>query len=655
MSSILLTIAVLLMTSITIVSRNLEGKENISYQIHSNNDLREFKQNLLKGARRFKFDPFYISKHPLCGEKSCFILTHDEPLQSVTTYNTSDDLLTYLNGDEMKSLSKLDHVTIALCFKDAPDFCREESSFWRDWLDLVDDFHKRAITSLPLNIEIILDGQASPVDCLVGKWQPWKSVWVNNRSPSEAFYSNDFELGYNRFQVLNNPEDIENWQWMASEEVNYGKFSNSSSPYQLWEPDSEEDIQTYMGIYNSGRKHRPGFHFAINTDIAMFEVFSSKGYASTQRSVSISEAGVDSSDLKNVISNPRIVKVPPSKLLLFWNSGKSNHIFVTWLDYTFDAGADTVTVALTDAKSSALALGISDNLALASLVLLDGRLATGEMSVKVLLITSRGEFYLVEISGEATVTLLQGGFPSYKSSASVSVDACDDTKRSCFAIAGVTDDNHVYIQIIVVSDFVENFSAIAPIQPPVGLDSTSIITDVSLEIIDETSLFLSIASAGVVYGCEVSMYANSSTEEMLWVKLTVGSRISTSTTPSGALVMVTSDGYCFNSHEHNTRATVSICSSIPESTPGVLQYSIGLVEDWRSVLRTNSYGSFALSACSSRILHGVYDQGRNPTVALIDLQLGKLVDEDIPRVVFLGKNVPHTCHNVTQTFTPNLS
>jgi hypothetical protein len=159
--------------------KRVNFRDNISYQIHSNNDLREFHQNLLKGSRRFKFDPYYVQKHPLCGEHSCFILSHDKPLQFITTYNTSDDLLEYLGGTELQSLSNYSYISIALCFKDAPDFCDKNSGLWRDWVQLVDKFHSKALSLIPLNIEVILDGSASPVDCLVGKWRPWKSVWYD--------------------------------------------------------------------------------------------------------------------------------------------------------------------------------------------------------------------------------------------------------------------------------------------------------------------------------------------------------------------------------------------------------------------------------------------------------------------------------------------
>jgi hypothetical protein len=207
---------------------------NVDYQIHSNNDLRELPQSLIKGARRFKFDPHYTISKDICKtSESCFILSHDEPIRENINYNTSDDLLSMLASDEFARLSDNEKVTVALCFKSAPDKCQQSSSKFADWLKLVDDFYDKAMSSNPSNVEIILDGDAIPVNCLVGKWLPWNSVWIT--TPADAFYSNSTENDYYRFEVLNDNENEANWEWMSTPEVNYGKFSNSSYPYQLWE------------------------------------------------------------------------------------------------------------------------------------------------------------------------------------------------------------------------------------------------------------------------------------------------------------------------------------------------------------------------------------------------------------------------------------
>ncbi len=136
---------------------------NIDYQIHSNNDLKEFRQVLLKGSRKFKFDPHYVEDSTKCGGASaCFLLNHDTPTTSVSTYNTSTELLNYLAGSEFSKLVGDEYISLAFCFKSAPDKCKAESSSFQSWLKLVDDFHAQAVATMPANVEFILDGDAKP-------------------------------------------------------------------------------------------------------------------------------------------------------------------------------------------------------------------------------------------------------------------------------------------------------------------------------------------------------------------------------------------------------------------------------------------------------------------------------------------------------------
>ena len=221
------------------------SEPNVHYQIHSNNDLRELPQTLLKGARAFKFDPFYVELHDICidenkgnnNETDCFILSHDTPQSNYMEYSTSTELILFLSSAEFALYSNSSFVTIALCFKAAPDKCQMESSKFKRWITLVDRLYDAFYAANVSNVEIILDGDGKPIDCLVGRWQPWNSVWIN--TPADAFYSNSQENDYYRFRTLNDNENVANWEWMASADVNYGKFSSIDTPYQIWEPDAQ--------------------------------------------------------------------------------------------------------------------------------------------------------------------------------------------------------------------------------------------------------------------------------------------------------------------------------------------------------------------------------------------------------------------------------
>lgn len=246
---------------------------NIDYQIHSNNDLNELEQLFIKGARRFKFDPHYIEDKNACnGINQCFLLNHNDPYPTFSNYNSTADLLNFLSSSKFEELRNGEYVSIALCFKSAPNKCQLNDTSFKNWLDLVDEFYSKATLLNLNNVEFILDGDAKPINCLIGKWTPWVSVWINSDSPASAYYSNDKGNDEYRFQVLNDPESKSNWTWMKDN--NYGKFSNGLYPYQLWEPDSQLDFQDYINIYQSGEVHNEEFHFAINIDIAMFQLYS---------------------------------------------------------------------------------------------------------------------------------------------------------------------------------------------------------------------------------------------------------------------------------------------------------------------------------------------------------------------------------------------
>ncbi len=211
----------------------------INFQIHSNNDLNEMKQLLLKSASRFKFDLHYVDSlqcrnNKIIDSRGCFLLNHDSPLTKYSKYNSSSDLVNYLRSSEFQQLkSTTEAVSVALCFKSVPNYCDFNSQNFNNWLSLTDEFFDDILTS-PINgTEFILDGDVKPMNCLVGKWPGLNSVWINTNSPQDALISNSIENDYYRFQILNDPENFSNWTWMAQN--NYGKFSNSTYPYQLWE------------------------------------------------------------------------------------------------------------------------------------------------------------------------------------------------------------------------------------------------------------------------------------------------------------------------------------------------------------------------------------------------------------------------------------
>lgn len=180
------------------------GHYPVGYQIHSNNDLEEWGQLLVKGATRFKVDVHYQEKGINCAEKGydseCFLLSHDSPSSELVSYNSSDELILFLRNDCQSLRQSNDEIVISLCFKSAPDKCDELSEAFATWVDMVDELYDSLTAAPPVGIQFVLDGDAKPEGCLASRWELWDSVWIQGSSPEEAMYSN--EVSFYVFIVL---------------------------------------------------------------------------------------------------------------------------------------------------------------------------------------------------------------------------------------------------------------------------------------------------------------------------------------------------------------------------------------------------------------------------------------------------------------------
>jgi hypothetical protein len=153
-------------------------------------------------------------------------------------------------------------------------------------------------------------------------------------------------------------------------------------------------------------------------------------------------------------------------------------------------------------------------------------------------------------------------------------------------------------------------------------------------------LFYSSAKENAVYGALLSDTDLKFTTDPQWVRVSTGldfdvawisvafSSSLGADTKSDALMLVADHGYCYNSHTHNTRSFPTVCDSGPTVvTPYTMDYSFGLLNDWKSLLRTsecvtNKNDCFAVTVCNERVLHGSYDQGSKPAVTMISLPGG---------------------------------
>jgi len=83
----------------------------------------------------------------------------------------------------------------------------------------------------------------------------------------------------------------------------------------------------------------------------------------------------------------------------------------------------------------------------------------------------------------------------------------------------------------------------------------------------------------------------------------------------GILMLVNENGFCQNQEHQNKAANRAICEPVRTSTRGVLVYTYGKIEHIEAKIKNNE----EMSACDENVMHGAYDQGSSPSVALFSL------------------------------------
>jgi hypothetical protein len=192
-------------------------------------------------------------------------------------------------------------------------------------------------------------------------------------------------------------------------------------------------------------------------------------------------------------------------------------------------------------------------------------------------------------------------------------------------LSSIVNDNKSTLQV-------DTLSTVDLLMPSGEVDSARVAA-LSSAIDDDCCSFLVFASSSnQVLARELTFSGNSSGNlvfvSVTWISVTVGQHISISYSPlSNVLLLLNDGGYCYNSHTHNTRATPSVCSSFPTSTEYILDYTVGFLSDWLTAIRESQCVvttllpgvdemCFLASPCHQRLLHGTYDEGSKPTVAL---------------------------------------
>jgi hypothetical protein len=200
-----------------------------------------------------------------------------------------------------------------------------------------------------------------------------------------------------------------------------------------------------------------------------------------------------------------------------------------------------------------------------------------------------------------------------------------------FCLQALASDGSSVLSLSTVSAFVTSdgaFNTIIESTLSIPTHAVGTITSAKLARLDQdsaTQTLIFCAQELTVFVTEVGATSP------VWSTVTVGKQLQLSVAGSGAdqaLMLVTDFGYCYNSHGHNTRAYPTVCSSTPVPTETVLDYSLGLARHWLDALRSDAYHSssgvsvkdaqksFLAHSCSDKIMHGSYDQGSRPAIAL---------------------------------------
>jgi hypothetical protein len=384
-----------------------------------------------------------------------------------------------------------------------------------------------------------------------------------------------------------------------------------------------------------GNLHGPGYHFAINSDIAMFRVYSSSvgKYALPKgdRPSGINRALFEATSPMTVQStrSPVLAHVSStasaSILMAVFSSAANNdnsqlyakRIVVDKTHYAISSSAqDEAVISFSDKVVSVLQLSSANNVV-----------------VKALPVTSLNALLLVTSSGNVALTDLEKGQTLLASQAlnlgtvydlqSLSSDACGaDSSSVCFVILSSSASGIFTVSSAVLTSTSKTLKVIQ--STTVAVNGVSVMASSAKLAIQNQQMILFATVNDAVIATVLSGKAMDKLTQTPWVSVTVGRNMDFSLNNDQVLMLTTDYGYCYNSHEHNTRAYPTICSTLASATQHTLDYSLGLFDDWVKVLSTSnclfsssSAKCFAVTSCSRDLFHGTYDLGSKPAVMML--------------------------------------
>lgn len=374
----------------------------------------------------------------------------------------------------------------------------------------------------------------------------------------------------------------------------------------------------YKDLYLGGMDHAAGYHFAINTDIAMFRVYSSSlgKYQTSDYPKGISQM-LDPSTNPIIGQNPIMLLMNTNNQILTFVTSKKdgNSLFYYWVDFNAEKYTAVSSVAMP------VPVEVSQSLQLSSTNQLVTGIKLEDSSNRILLIANNGMMMLLDMAEKSQVL---------SKAAPVSLDLgtifdtiladptyCDESANICLAVASWKEDDSITVSFVAINVDIDGSMQIS-VKSSQSIAIPQPIVDDAKLVQTATGLLLYISTHEIIYGTILTKTQSQLTAN--WVSLTIGKYFDVSRSSDGVLSMVTDYGYCFNSHEHNTRAYPLVCSSLAVANSHSLDYNIGWEKDWITILQTSkcSGDCYAVNSCDDNgVFHGTYDQGSKPKTLVL--------------------------------------
>jgi hypothetical protein len=615
-------IFLLLLLSSSLVACQSIG-ETIGFQIHSYDDVAEWPSVFAKGAAHLKIDPQYRG-HAFCrnqtrdrshDKRGCFVLNHDDA-GGRNDYNTGDDVVAFFNDSRNAPLlASPVLVQFALCFKyiESKPLCDNA-----DWLGLADDWIAAllgVIRAQRLNLELVLDGSASPDahrKCLWNRWRPLNVTWTLPGDPPGAFFDNNATEAHDRYQILNVPAyegPLSTQAWRLAALAGFGKFAQQTRyDFQVWEPSNASDIASVLSVYTSTKILHRNMRMAINIDPVQFQLAAAPVSGTATAAVvaampTATDSRVSLAAIDHRLVMFRVSAAPPGVQFVVLDDTKTPYNFAS------PSAATTLPLAIGELRGVGCVGGycwLADNQSFAIVAPLSAQpmVASGALpspaavSASTAFESPRGGV-VVRARSDASCALALQLFDLAQGTFKVAFDLC------------------------LYSKFAAGFTA-ASLAVAATFDDASARSLTALVALGDTDTVIRYTTVTIDYQQSTGAWAVDAASLGALAPAGVGSTPSVAIARSPATnqtvaILVHNDAYAWNCEAYNKRPTPALCQSTPVSTPGVSAYTYGLLSSFAA----RSLAQAPLTPCDAELLHGSHGQSAlAPTVAVLPTAAG---------------------------------